>query len=65
MRMSKSTIRQLRKVARSLELLSGWIWVCVKCDHAAKRTHEERWARTMAKVHVAETGHSVRMLRLK
>lgn len=65
MKVSKSTIRQLKKVARKLELTAGWIWMCVNCDHTARRVHEEKWARHMAIDHVSDTGHSVRMLRLK
>jgi hypothetical protein len=63
--MSKSLKREIRKLARKAEVMGGYIWICVDCDYAAQRVHEERWARNMAEFHVDTSGHTVRMLRLK
>lgn len=63
--MSKGTLRLLKKLARRANAMAGWIWICIECQHVAKRVHEEKWARHMAVKHVHATGHSVRMIGLK
>jgi len=63
--MSKGTLKLLKKLARRANATAGWVWICIDCQHAARRVHDERWARRMAIRHVDETDHTVRMLGLK
>lgn len=64
--MSKSIVRLVRRLGRKLDAMGGFIWICQDCHCAARRVHEERFARYMAIYHVEHTaGHSVRILEMK
>jgi hypothetical protein len=62
--MSDKAVRLVKKLARLVDAMAGWIWVCLDCDHVAHRVHEEKWARHMAIRHVKFSGHTVRMIEL-
>ena len=63
--LTKFYTKQVRRLARMMNAMQGFIWTCVDCKEVAKKVHREGLVRYMAVQHVNETGHTVRVIKLK
>ena len=57
--------KQVRRLARIMNAMRGYLWVCMDCREVARKVHREGLVRYMAVKHVNETGHTVRVLEVK